>query len=62
MADSANYRPGSNERLAREKLLAMTTNAGVVIGKVRDVGKVSLRRPRGRKFVTIVAGKAFMLF
>src|SRR6266849_4226306 len=60
VANGANRGAGAGESLSREELLSMTANAGVVIGKVCCVGKISLRRPRGREFVTGVAPEALM--
>ncbi len=60
VTDSADCRPGTGKRLPSEKLLPMTANAGVVIGKVCRVGKISLRRPSGRQLVTGVAREALM--
>src|SRR5215831_4818866 len=40
----------------------MTTDAGVVIRKIGDVGKVAVRVPGGWDFMTSVTGKALMFF
>src|SRR6185437_1802943 len=61
MTYRADCRPGSNHRLAREELLAMTTNARIMIGKVGHVGKISLRSPASRNLVTFVAGEILVL-
>jgi hypothetical protein len=61
MADSANRRTGAGKRLARKKLLPMTTNTGLMIGKIRDVRKVSLCRPGCWHFVTAITSQAFVL-
>src|ERR1700687_3059334 len=58
----ANCRAGADESLSCEKLLPMAAHAGVMIRKIRGVGKVSLRRPRGRQFVTGVAREALVFF
>ena len=51
----ADRRAGVDESLSREELLPVATHTRIVIGKVRRVGKISLRRPRGRELVTGVA-------
>ena len=56
VTNRANRRAGTSERLAREKLLSVTTNAGIMIWEVRYVGKVTLRRPLGGDLVTGIAG------
>src|SRR5258708_6784347 len=61
VTDRAECRPGANESLPREKLLPVAADAGLVIGKVRGVGKISLRRPIGRELVTLVACEALVL-
>ena len=60
VANGANRGAGAGESLSREELLSMAANTGVVIGKVCCVGKISLRRPRGREFVTGVAPEALV--
>src|ERR1041384_1068173 len=55
VTDSANAWPRSHQHLAREELLTMTTHAGIVIGEIGDIGKVSLRIPGRRNFVTSIA-------
>lgn len=62
VTDSADRRAASHHRLARKKLPSMTAHTGVMVGKIRYVGKVPLRGPGGRNFVTIVAGEALVLF
>src|ERR1043166_9541170 len=61
VTDGADRWARANHRLAREELLAVTAHAGIVIGKVGNVGKVSLGIPLGRKLVTSVAREAFVL-
>jgi hypothetical protein len=61
MTNSADGRAGADECLSCEKLLPVTTNAGVVIGKISNVRKISLRGPRRWNFVTGIAGEAFVL-
>lgn len=61
VTDSANRRAGAGERLPREELLPVAANAGVVIGKVRGVWKISFRCPLGRKCMTGVAREALVL-
>ena len=58
----ANSWASANERLTCEELLPMTTNAGIVMGKIRYVRKISFRRPRRWNFVTTIARQAFVLF
>ncbi len=60
VTDRADRRAGSGEGLPREKLLTMAANAGVVIGKVCGVRKISFRRPCGRQLVTGVAREALV--
>ena len=60
MTDRANSRTSAGERLSREKLLSMTTDAGVVIWKVSHVREVTFCRPGCRHFVTGVAGQSLM--
>src|SRR5438067_10584404 len=55
VTDSTNAWTRSHHHLAREELLTMTAHAGVVIGKVCYVGKVSLRIPCSWDFVTSIA-------
>src|SRR5712692_8564333 len=55
MTDCANRGAGADESLSRKELLPVATHASVVIGKVRGVGKISFRRPRGRQLVTRIA-------
>ena len=60
VADGADRGACSDDRLAAEKLWAMTTHAGVVIRKVGNVGKISLRIPGCGNFVADAAGEAFV--
>ena len=60
MTDGANRWAGAGESLPREELLAMAAYTRIVIGKVCGVGKISLRRPRGRQLVTGIAGEALV--
>ena len=61
MTNGADGRAGSDHSLPREELLPVTTNAGVVIGKISDVGKISFGVPRGWDFVTGIARQALVL-
>ena len=61
MTDRADGWACARHRLAREELLAMTTNARVMIGKIRDIRKVSLRGPGCGNLVTGVTGEALVL-
>lgn len=61
MTNGADSRPGSNHRLAREKLLPVTTHTRVVIWKVGHVRKISLCRPRRRNLVAFIACETLML-
>src|SRR5260370_1586293 len=58
VTNGANRGAGTGESLAREKLLPVTAHACIVIRKICRVGKISLRGPSGRQFVTGVARKA----
>ena len=60
VANGADGWTGTAESLARKELLAVTTHAGLVIGKISDIGKISFGVPRGWDFVTGIAGKALM--
>jgi len=60
MAGGADNRPASDARLAREELLAMTTHAGIVIGKVGGVREFAFRVPVGRNVMTSIALQRFM--
>lgn len=60
VTDGADCRAGAGESQPREELLPVTTHTRIVIGKVRRVGKISLRRPRGRHLVTGVAREALV--
>ena len=60
VTDSANARARSHHHLAREELLSMTAHAGIVIGKIGDVGKVSLCIPGSWDFVASIARQAFV--
>ena len=60
LTDSANARARSHHHLAREELLTMAAHAGIVIGKIGDVRKVSLRVPCRWDFVTSIARQAFV--
>lgn len=60
VADGANRRSGSDHRLSCKKLLTMTTDAGVVIGKVGDVREIALRVPCRWNLVTSIAREALM--
>ena len=55
MADDTNGGAGAGQRLSREKLLSMTTDTGIMVWKVGNVGKVALRRPWRGNFVAGVA-------
>jgi hypothetical protein len=57
VTDRANGRTGAGERLPREKLLSMTTDARVVIWKVSDVRKITLCGPGRRNSVTGIASQ-----
>jgi hypothetical protein len=60
MTDGANRRARSHERLARKELWPVTTDARIMVGKISDVGKSPVRRPRGRDLVTRVALETLM--
>ena len=52
VTDRANSRTRAGERLAREKLLSMTTDTGIVVWKVGDIREITFSGPCGRNFVT----------
>jgi hypothetical protein len=60
VTDRANSRTRAGQRLPREKLLSMTTDAGVVIWKVSDVRKITFRGPCRRNFVTGIASQTLV--
>ena len=60
VTDGTDRRARAGKSLSREELLTMAANAGVVIGKVCGVGKISLRRPLGWQLVTGVAREALV--
>lgn len=62
VTDRANRRTRADESLSRKELLSMATDAGVMVWKVSDIGKVTFRRPFSWNFVTGIAGEAFVLF
>ena len=55
VADRADNRTRADEGLSREKLLAMTTDTGIMTWKVSDVREIALGRPRRGNFVTGIA-------
>jgi hypothetical protein len=61
MTYRANSRTGSHERLSGEKLLSMTTDAGIVVREVSYIGKIAAGRPWRGNLVTRVASQAFVL-
>src|SRR5437879_5308079 len=61
VTDRTNSRTSAGERLSREKLLSMTTDAGVVTWKISHVRKVTFCRPSCWHFMTGVAGQTLML-
>src|SRR6266567_7294855 len=61
VANSANGWAGAAECLTREKLLPVTTDAGIVIGKISHVREISFGIPRGRNFVATIARQALVL-
>ena len=60
VTDRANRRTRADERLAREKLLSMTTDTGIMVWKVSNVRKVALCRPGSGKLVARVTGQALV--
>ena len=62
VTDSANRWSIAGKSLAREKLLAMAAHAGIMIGKICDVRKISFRRPGGWDLVTGITRESFVLF
>jgi hypothetical protein len=61
VTDRADCRTSSAHCLARKKLWPVTTDAGIVIGKISDVGKIAFRVPGCRYLMTSIAGKRFVL-
>lgn len=62
VTDRADRRTRADESLSCEKLLSMTTDTGVMVWKVSDVGEVTLCRPACWQLVTCIAGQAFVFF
>ncbi len=62
MTNGTNGRTRRDERLPGEELLTMTTHAGIVIGKISDIGEFALCGPDCRNFVTGAAFQALMFF
>src|SRR5258708_1891840 len=60
VADRADSRTCADEGLSCEKLLAMTTDTGIMTWKVSDVRKVTFCGPHRRDFVTGIARQAFV--
>ena len=60
VADGANGRAGEHKSLTCEKLLAMTTYTSVMVWKVSNVGKRSLRSPFSGKRVARVTSQALV--
>ncbi len=60
MADGANGGTGAGQRLPREKLLSMTTDAGIMVWKVGYIRKIALCRPGSGNFVTGIAGETLV--
>jgi len=56
----ANGWAGAHEGLPREKLLSMTTDAGIVVWKVSYIRKIALCRPGSGNFVTGIAGETLV--
>src|SRR5882724_6461704 len=62
VTDGTNSRAGGDESLAGEELLAMTTYTSVMVWKIRNIGKNSLRGPFRGNFVAGVTSQALVLF
>jgi hypothetical protein len=60
MTDSADSRTGAGERLAREKLLSMTTDTGIMVWKVGNVRKTTLRGPCRGNLVARIASQTLV--
>ena len=60
MTDGANTRARSHHHLARKELPTVASHTGVMIGKVCDIGEVSLRIRCSWNFVTSIARQAFV--
>ena len=52
VTDRADSRTRAGKRLAREKLLSMTTDTSIMVWKVSDIGEITLSGPCGGNFVT----------
>ncbi len=52
VTNRADSRTRAGERLAREKLLSMTMDTGIVVWKVSDIREITLSGPCGGNFVT----------
>ena len=61
VTDRANRRAGGYKSLACEKLLTMTTDTRVMVWKIRNIGKGSLRGPFRRDFVAGVTSQTLVL-
>src|SRR5947207_10770827 len=61
MTDRADGWACARHRLAREELLAMTTNARIVIREISHIRKLSFGIPRRRNFVTGIAFETLVL-
>src|SRR5712692_5957662 len=62
VADRANRRPRAGECLPPEELLPVAAYTRIVIGKIRGVGKIPVRRPGGRQLVAGVARETLVFF
>lgn len=60
VTDRADSRTRAGERLTREKLLSMTTYAGIVVWKISDIRKITFCSPCGRNFVTAITAQTFV--
>ena len=52
VTDRADSRTRAGKRLAREKLLSMTTYTSIMVWKISDIRKITLSGPCGGNFVT----------
>ncbi|SRR6266436_7667732 len=60
VTDRANSRTRPDERLAREKLLSVTTDTGIVVWEVSDIRKITFRGPGRGDLVARIASQTLM--
>ena len=60
VTDRTDSRTRAGERLPREKLLSVTTNAGIMVWKISDIRKITLCGPCRGNFVTGIASQTLV--